>query len=279
MELDLESLVVIGALLVAAIVATLLIGRVTRRVERGIEEREGAVSVKRAKTLTSVLRVSAVIAVWVVLSLTALAEAGVQVGPLLAAAGLGGIVLGLGAQSLVSDLIAGFFIVAERQYDVGDVVELQPASGGPVTGEVESIALRTTTLRALDATRHVVPNGQIVVSSNQTRDRSRYMVDLPIAYEADPDAAAEIARRVGEQMRIEPRYREAITGPVEVLGVDAFADSAVVVRAYLQTAPGRQWEVGREFRRRVLRELAEAGIEIPFPQRTVIVKTPAGAGD
>ena len=114
MELDPESLVVIGALLVAAIVATLLIGRVTRRVERSIEEREGAVSVKRAKTLTSVLRVSAVIAVWVVLSLTALAEAGVQVGPLLAAAGLGGIVLGLGAQSLVSDLIAGFFILLVR---------------------------------------------------------------------------------------------------------------------------------------------------------------------
>jgi small conductance mechanosensitive channel len=276
MDLDVETLIIVGALLVAAVIATILIGRLTRRVERRIEDTEGAVSVKRAKTLTSVLRVSAVIAVWVVLSLTALAQAGVQVGPLLAAAGLGGIVLGLGAQSLVSDLIAGFFIVAERQYDVGDVVELQPGSGGPVTGEVESIALRTTTLRGLDATRHVVPNGQIVVASNQTRDRSRYMVDLPIAYEADPDAAAEIARRVGEQMRIEPRFREAITGPVEVLGVDAFADSAVVVRTYLQTAPGRQWEVGREFRRRVLRELAEAGIEIPFPQRTVTVKTAAG---
>lgn len=267
--MDFETIAIVAALAVAAIIATIAIRRLSRRVEGRIEGDQSDAGVKRARTVVAVVRVSAIIAVWVILALSALAQAGVAIGPMLAAAGLGGVILGLGAQSLVRDLIAGLFILTERQYDVGDVVEIRSQSSIVITGEVETIALRTTTLRGLDATRHVIPNGEIIVSSNMTRDRSRYLVDVPIPYEANPDEAAEIVRRTGEQMRIEPGWRNDLLGPIEVLGVDAFQDSAVVIRAYLETVPGRQWAVGREFRRRVLAGLGEAGIEIPFPQRTV----------
>ena len=278
MEIDLRTVAVVVALAILAIVATIVIGRVSRRVERHMEGGQAALSTKRAKTITGVLRVSAVITVWIVLGLTALAEAGVAVGPLLAAAGIGGIVLGLGAQSLVRDLIAGLFILAERQYDVGDVIELHGPSSLVLTGEVEGIALRTTTLRALDATRHVIPNGQIYASSNMTRDRSRYLLDLPIPYETDPEAASRLAERTGERMRGDARWRAHMLTPVQVLGVDAFADSAVMLRVYLETTPGHQWEVGREFRRRVLADFGAEGIEIPFPQRSVTIREEPATG-
>jgi len=277
-EVDVRTVVIVVALVVVALVATIVIGRVSRRVERHMEAGQAHLSTKRAKTITGVLRVTAVITVWIVIGLTALAEAGVAIGPLLAAAGVGGIVLGLGAQSLVRDLIAGLFILAERQYDVGDVIELRGPSSILLTGEVEGIALRTTTLRALDATRHVIPNGQIYASSNMTRDRSRYLLDLPIPYETAPEDAARLVERTGERMLGDARWREHMLTPVKVLGVDAFADSAVMLRVYLETTPGHQWEVGREFRRRVLADFGAEGIEIPFPQRSVTIREEPATG-
>lgn len=274
-----ETGVVVGALVVAGAVATIAIRRVSRRVEDRIRPEEGPATPqgKRARTVAGVVRVSAIVAVWIVVALTALAQAGVAVGPLLAAAGLGGIVLGLGAQSLVRDLIAGFFVLAERQYDVGDVVELTGQGNTKVAGEVEVIALRTTTLRAIDGARHVVPNGEIRISSNLTREYSRYVVDLPVALDSDPDAAAQVMRRTAEQMRVEPHWREDILGPVTVLGVDSFDDSGLIVRGYLETHPGRQWEVGREFRRRVLAALEEAGVRMPVTQQEVLLREPPAA--
>lgn len=274
-----ETGVVVGALVVAGVVATIAIRRVSRGVEERIRPDEGPATPqgKRARTVAGVVRVSAIVTVWIVVALTALAQAGVAVGPLLAAAGLGGIVLGLGAQSLVRDLIAGFFVLAERQYDVGDVVELTGQSNTKVSGEVEVIALRTTTLRAVDGARHVVPNGEIRISSNLTREYSRYVVDLPVALDSDPDLAAQVMRRTAEQMRVEPHWRDDILGPVTVLGVDSFDDSGLVVRAYLETHPGRQWEVGREFRRRVLTALEEAGVRMPVAQQEILLREPPAA--
>jgi small-conductance mechanosensitive channel len=201
-----------------------------------------------------------------------LGAAGVEIGPLIAAAGIGGIAIGFGAQSLVKDFFSGFFMVMERQFDVGDVVEV-----AGVGGVVESLGLRTTVVRSLDGSRHVVPNGEIRVTTNHTKEFSRYLVDLPVPYEHDTDEVAEIARRVTDEMRIDPRYAGSITAPVNVLGVDDYADSSVNVRMYLQTVPGRHWEIGREFRRRMKGALEDAGIGIPYPHREIIVKSEDGA--
>jgi small conductance mechanosensitive channel len=267
------DIVIVAAALAAAAIASLLVAWALRRLERRIEGvSPDEPTIKRAKTITGLARVTAVITIWVIAILTALAEIGVQIGPLLAAAGVGGIVIGLGAQSFVKDLIAGFFVIAERQYDVGDVVQV-----ADVTGTVEEIGIRTTVLRDLDASRHVVPNGEIRVSTNMTRDFSRYLLDLPIPYDADPDAVMQIVRETAEQMRIEPHWKDDVVAPVDVLGVEDYAESAVTVRVLLQCRPGRQWAVGREYRRRLKAALEAVRISIPFPHRELIVRHGAGA--
>ena len=254
-----------------AYLARWAIGRFELRI--AAVESEGPDSgVQRARTLSGVLRAAAVIVIWAVAGIMALGAAGVEIGPLIAAAGIGGIAIGFGAQSLVKDFFSGFFMVLERQFDVGDVVEV-----AGVTGKVESLGLRTTVVRSLDGSRHVVPNGEIRVTTNLTKEFSRYLVDLPVPYEHDTDEVAEIARRVADEMRVDPRYAGSMTAPATVLGVDEYADSSVNVRMYLQTVPGRQWEIGREFRRRMKGALEDAGIGIPYPHREIIVKSEDGA--
>jgi moderate conductance mechanosensitive channel len=271
-----DTLIRVGAVLLVALVLTRaavwLAAMIRSRIDGG--EAASTPRAKRAHTLAGIVRVGAVIAIWLLAAFTLLDQMGVRVGPLLAAAGVGGIALGLGAQSLVRDLIAGFFILAEHQFDVGDVIEV-----AGVAGRVEGVGLRTTTLRNVDGRRHVVPNGEIRISTNMTKEFSRYMVDLPMPYDEDPERVAEIARAVAERMRSEPEYRELITGPVEVLGVDDFADSAVTLKLYLETEPGQQWTVGREYRRRLKLALEEEGIGIPYPHRTVILRSEDGAGE
>ena len=271
-----DTLIRVAAVLLVALLLTRaavwLAAGVRSRIDGG--EAGSTPRAKRAHTLAGIVRVAAVVAIWLLAAFTLLDQLGVQVGPLLAAAGVGGIAIGLGAQSLVRDLIAGFFILAEHQFDVGDVVEV-----AGVSGRVEAVGLRTTTLRNLDGRRHVVPNGEIRISTNMTKEFSRYMVDLPMPYDEDPERVAGVARAVVERMRADPEYRQLITGPVEVLGVDAFADSAVTLKLYLETEPGRQWTVGREFRRRLKVALEQAGIGIPYPHRTVILRSDDGAGE
>jgi moderate conductance mechanosensitive channel len=275
MSFDSDTLIRVAAVLVVALVFTrgaVWLSRMVRaRIDRG--DGDATARAKRAHTLAGIVRIGAVVVIWLIAVFTILDQSGVRVGPLLAAAGVGGIALGLGAQSLVKDLIAGFFILAEHQFDVGDVVEV-----AGVAGRVESVGLRTTTLRNVDGRRHVVPNGEIRISTNMTKDFSRYMVDLPMPYDQDPDRVAAIARKVAERMHAEPEYRELINGPVEVLGVDDFADSAVTLKLYLQTEPGSQWTVGREYRRRLKLALEEEGIGIPYPHRTVILRGEGGEG-
>jgi len=271
-----DTLIRVAAVLVVALVLTRaavwLAARIRSKIDGG--EATSTPRAKRAHTLAGIVRMVCVIVIWLVAVFTLLSQAGVAVGPLLAAAGVGGIALGLGAQSLVRDLIAGFFILAEHQFDVGDVIEV-----AGVSGRVENVGLRTTILRNLDGRRHVVPNGEIRISTNTTKEFSRYMVDLPMPYDEDPERVAAIARAVADRMREEPEYQDLITGPLEVLGVDDFADSAVTLKLYLETPPGHQWAVGREFRRRIKIALEEEGIGIPYPHRTVILRTENGSGE
>jgi len=266
-----DQLIHIAAVLVGggiiAWLARWAIGRFERRIAEADAQRPDQ-SLQRARTLSGVLRAVAVVVIWAIALIMALGAAGVAIGPLIAAAGIGGIAIGFGAQSLVKDFFSGFFMVMERQFDVGDVVEV-----AGVTGIVETLGLRTTIVRSLDGSRHVVPNGEIRVTTNHTKEFSRYLIDLPVPYEQDPDDVARIAREVAERMRAETRFRSLITAPATILGVDDYADSSVNLRMYLQTRPGKQWEVGREFRRRMKLALEEAGIGIPYPHREVIVRT------
>ena len=220
---------------------------------------------KRATTLTGIIRVVAVAFVWATAFVMVLEEVGIAVGPVLAAAGVGGIAIGFGAQSLVRDIISGFFVLMENQFDVGDVVEV-----AGVSGVVEEITLRTTVLRGLDGTRHVVPNGEIRVSSNLTKEYSRYIVDVPVPYESEPDEVVAVARRVSDTMSWEPNWGRLMRGPVEVLGIDDYAVRGLTVRMYLETAPGHQWSVGREFRRRLQQALRDEGLEIAHGQAIAV---------
>lgn len=263
-----ESVTFAGVAIIAALVASFLVSRAFGRMERYMMgDAPTEPTTKRAKTISGLLRAVTIITIWVVAILTVLAELGVEIGPLLAAAGIGGIVIGLGAQTFVKDVIGGFFVLAERQYDIGDFVEV-----GGVSGTVESIGIRTTVLRGLDASRYVVPNGDVRVSTNMTRDFSRYLLDLPVPYDIDPQRAIDVAKTTGERMRREPAWAVDISGPIEVLGVEDYAESAVTVRMYLPCVPGRQWAAGREFRRRLKAALDAEGISIPFPHRELIVK-------
>lgn len=219
---------------------------------------------KRTQTLVSVVRYLAVFAILAVAFMMVLREFGVEIGPLLAAAGIVGLAVGFGAQSLVKDVISGFFILLEDQIRVGDVVQI--AGKG---GSVEKISLRTIVLRDLSGNVHYVPNGHIDVVTNMTKDYSRYVFDIGVAYRENVDEVMGIIRAVDEDLRRDPAYGNDILEPVEILGLDRFGESAVVIRARTTTKPVQQWRVAREFNRRLKKQFDDKGIEIPFPQVTL----------
>lgn len=260
--------ILVGAFLLTRL-ARVAIGRFEKRFTEGEPPAalETIIHRKRAQTLGSLLRTALAILIWLVAGLTVLDQVGVNVGPLIAAAGIGGIALGFGAQNLVRDVIAGFFILLESQYDVGDVVRV-----ADVSGAVEEIKLRTTILRDLQGIRHVVPNGEVRVSSNLTKGFSRYLIDLPVPYEEDVDKAIELARQAAEEMRAEDEFRDEILGPLEVLGVDNYGESSIDVKLYVETQPGEQWRIGRELRKRIKKAYDRAGVSIPYPHREVIMR-------
>lgn len=262
------TLITIGAIVAGTYLLTRLIRRgITRALERRVPEAT-TLADKRAQTMGAVLQAAVTAVLWTVAALLVLSEAGINIGPLIAAAGIGGVALGFGAQNLVRDVIAGFFVLFEDQYHVGDVVRI-----AGVAGRVEKVTLRTTVLRDLNGEAHTVPNGEIAVTTNLTKDFSRYVVDLPVPYDQDVDHVVAMVREVAEELRRDPAYAGSMLGPLEVLGVDSYGESQVVVKVYLETIPGKQWEVGREFRRRVKRSYDEHGISVPYPHREVILRT------
>jgi moderate conductance mechanosensitive channel len=219
---------------------------------------------KRADTLASVIRHLLNVVVLIVAVMTILAQLGVEIGPILAAAGIVGLAIGFGAQSLVKDVINGFFILLEDQIRVGDVVQVNGRGG-----LVERVNLKMTTLRDLSGNVHFIPNGTIDVVTNMTKGYSRYVFDIGVAYREDVDEVIEAIKEVDEDMRKDPGFAQDILGPIEILGLDRFADSAVIVRARTTTKPIQQWRVGREFNRRLKKLFDQRGIEIPFPHVTV----------
>lgn len=255
------------AILLAALVAQWLLRRIIRRIKENVFEvmrRHASGSEiemrKRADTLASIIRKTLVTVLWFVAIMTALRQLGFDLAPILAGAGVAGVALGFGAQSLVKDVISGFFMLIENQIRVNDVCVLNGTGG-----LVEEINLRTTVLRSADGVVHIFPNGSINSISNMTREFSYYVFDVGVAYKEDTDRVSDVLRAVGDEMMADEQFKDSILEPLEVQGVDKFADSAVIVKARIKTQPLRQWAVGREMNRRIKKKFDELGIEIPFP--------------
>ena len=254
-------------ILVGALVVVRLAVFITRRVEQAFQDNDPSTMNEREKqaaTLGKVIRNISRILVWSVAVMMVLRELGIDIGPILAGIGIMGLAVGFGAQSLVKDFLAGMFILIENQYNVGDVIEAAGAKG-----QVEKITLRATTLRDLEGNVHIIPNGTIAVVTNRTRQWSRFVLDIGVAYKENVDEVMRVLKEIGDELAADAEFASMITAPLEVLGVQDFADSAVVIRVMFTTQPVKQWTVGREFRRRVKNTFDAKGIEIPFPHTTI----------
>ncbi|TMQ28818.1 MAG: mechanosensitive ion channel family protein [Nitrospirae bacterium] len=220
----------------------------------------GPAQIKRAYTLTHIVRDVARLVILFVGMTMILSEGGVDLKPLLAAAGLGGLAIGFGAQSLVKDLISGFFILWEDSVRIGDVVEV-----AGVAGLVEEVELRTIKLRDVSGNLHVVPNGVIDKVKNLTKDYSYYVFDIGVAFRENVDEVMGVLQKIAEDLRRDSRFADDILQPLEMLGVDQFKDSAVMIKCRIKTEPHKQWRVGREMNRRIRNTFDAKGIAIPFP--------------
>jgi small conductance mechanosensitive channel len=228
--------------------------------ELGLLERK-----KRIQTLGQLLRVVATLLVVGVAALMALSLFNVDIRPILTGAGIAGLAVGFGAQNLVRDMIAGFFLILEDQVRLGDVVSINGKSG-----LVEAIRLRTIALRSQDGTVHVIPNGIINELSNMTKDYSFAVLDIGIPYEEDIDKVEAILKSVAEELRADRVYGPNILEPLEIIGVESFGENSIVFRVRLKTVPIQQWGVGRELRRRIKTAFQQRGVQ--FPARPVIVR-------
>ena len=229
-------------------------------------DQESGVASKRAATLTGILRTIALSALWAIIIIESLQMAGLDIGPILAGAGILGLAVGFGAQHLVRDLMSGFFIILEDQIRLGDVAVINGTGG-----QVETITFRTISLRDFSGVVHIFPNGGITTLSNMTRDWSAFVLDMGVAYREETDRVVEVMRAVGEELRQDQEFSALILEPIEIVGVDNFADSAVTIRARIKTKPAEQWKIGREYRRRLKKAFDAQHIEIPFPCRTLLM--------
>ena len=224
----------------------------------------------RAESISAVLSSTVSVIIWAVAILIAFSEAGIDLAPLIAGAGIAGIALGFGAQSLVKDCIAGFFVLVEDHYGLGDHVDL-----GEASGIVERITLRVTVLRDGDGTVWHVPNGEVRRVGNRSQLWSVAVVDIDIAYDADIARVREVMLGVATEVCSEPRWEDEILESPEVLGVELLGPDAVTLRMHVKTTPGVQWRLQRELRERFKTRFDDEGIEIPFPQRAVWIRSEA----
>lgn len=230
-------------------------------VSRNLDDPE---EVKRVATLGRVFRYLASVAITLIAGMLILGELGISVAPILGAAGVAGLAVGFGAQSLVKDYFSGFFLLLENQMRHGDVVEV-----AGIGGIVEDMTLRYVQLRDYDGNVHFIPNGSIATVTNKTRGHAFAVVDVGIAYRESVDEALEVMRQTGEALRADAQWQARILEPVEIVGVENWADSAVILRCRFKVAPIEQWAVRREYLRRLKQAFDTAGIEIPFPHLTL----------
>lgn len=219
---------------------------------------------KRVNTLAGILQSIGRILIWAIVIMVMLPKFGLDIKPILAGAGIIGLAVGFGAQELVRDYISGFFMILENQIRTGDVAII---NGTP--GLVEKIELRTITLRDFAGVVHIFQNGKVNSLSNMTKEWSAIVFDIGVAYKEDPDRVMAVMSEVGTQLQDDEQFGHSILEPIEIVGVDNFADSAVVIKARIKTKPNDQWRVGREYRRRLKLAFDARNIEIPFPHTTI----------
>lgn len=231
---------------------------------RSADQRRAA----QLRTLAPLLRGSAQGVIIVIGLLTFLSEVGLKVGPILASAGVVGIAVGFGAQTLVKDFLTGLFLIAEDVVSVGDNVRI-----GEGAGSVEAMTLRTIRLRDADGTLHIFPYSEAQVIHNRTKLFSSYLVEIPVSYDSDVDQALAVLQRIGDEIAADPEFGRFLTQPFEVLGVDRLTDNAVWLKARLTTQPKQQWRVGREFNRRLKNALDEEGVFTPVKTTPVVAQS------
>jgi small conductance mechanosensitive channel len=254
-------LLILGGAYVLTRILRAVIGRLHKIfLPRAGTAAESAEQEKRVATIERLLQTLTTVVLMSLAGLVALHEVGVDVTPILTGAGIAGLAVGFGAQNLVRDVIAGILLILEDQVRVGDVVNINGRGG-----LVEDIGLRTIRLRDFDGAVHVIANGAINELSNLTTDYSYYVIDLGVAYKENVDRVMGVLREVGREFEADPAYAPKILAPLEIVGVDAFADSAVILKLRIKTLPREQWNVGRELRRRIKNAFDAGGIEIPFP--------------
>ncbi len=227
---------------------------------------------QRADTIGALLRSIATFTVWGITILMVLGQIGIELGPLIAGAGIAGVALGFGAQSLVKDFLSGIFMLMEDQYGVGDIIQV-----GSAIGVVEAVTLRITRVRDLDGVVWHIPNGSIDRIGNFGQQWARVVLDVEVAYNTDLDVASEVMRQTAVNMWRDGEWSSVIVEEPEVWGVNNFGDSGIAIRLVLKTMPLEQWRTGRELRRRLKRAFDEIGIEIPFPQRTIWHRAETGS--
>lgn len=255
----------IVAILVLAWILQAVAARLIRLFRGYMARRTGADEIGRVETLAKVFRNAAAIVIVILAGTLVLGELGVSIAPILATAGVAGIAIGFGAQSLIKDYFNGFFLLLDDQIRQGDVVQVADKGG-----LVEEVTLRYVRLRDLEGHVHFVPNGEIKLVTNRTREYATPLLDVPISYSEDTDRVAQTMRETAAELRADPQWSARIVDDLEVIGVERWADSSVVLRArFMVVPPIQQWNVKREYLRRLKKAFDQRGIEIPFPQLSV----------
>ena len=263
--------IILAAAVLVTLASRLVVIRFRRKLE-GIASVTQELNLQRATTLTGALSTALVVVIWALAVLMALGELGQNIAPLLASAGVAGVALGFGAQSLVRDTLSGFFILLENQFGVGDNVEVQTPSNR-VVGRVETLSLRVTSLRAFDGTLHFVPNGNILVASNRSKGWARAIVDVRAAYGEDVEHVRLVLEELFSELGSDRTLSEWIHEAPNVLGVERMGQDALVLRVVADTRPSKVMDVERLLRERISRRLLEKGIKVP-----VIPVAPATPG-
>jgi small conductance mechanosensitive channel len=264
-----DIVIIAGAFVVFVIIVSIVRRRLGRFVEKKIPEDRILVR-KRTLTFNSVISNLVIIVAFIAAAMIIADQLGISVTPLLAGAGVAGIVIGFGAQSLIKDLINGVFILFEQWYQVGDVVSV-----GDITGSVERFNLRTTVLRDIAGTVHYFPNGEITVLGNRTHLWSRAVVEVGVHYDEDTDRVVEVLEEIFDEIMIDKKYMKMILERPKILGDDGISelgDSAIIFKLVCKVKPGEQWNIGRQLRKRIKNKFDEVGIEIPYPCTNIYMR-------
>ncbi|MFC1687141.1 mechanosensitive ion channel family protein [Patescibacteria group bacterium] len=255
-------IIIVGAFIVDKVIDGIVDRAIVKYVKSRQKDRDQEEITQRAKTLSDVFNTTSSVVLAIVAIMMILPELGIQIGPLLAGAGIVGLAVGFGAQNLVRDFFSGVFIVMENQFAKGDIIKINNTTAG----SVEDFTLRRTVLRDLDGVQHHIPNGEITAVANLSQDWSRMNLDISVSYDTDLEKAIKVITETGDTMYQDKEFRERMLEAPQVLGVNKFADSSIDIKVICKTRPGKVWEVTREFRLRIKQAFDKAGIEIPFPQ-------------